>query len=174
MRASTFSILAAVAAVLSGSAHAVNGVISDTLTSDLEGCYSLCGGNNACLLALYQSECHECLLMDCSLKSLPKGFEGAGKSTTELKPTCDSALVPKPREDGCKGAPAATTTTNADTATTTSDATTATTTSATTAATTSGGAGSTETGVKGSAGWRTSINWLHLGAVVVANIIVAA
>ncbi|OAG03374.1 uncharacterized protein CC84DRAFT_1167063 [Paraphaeosphaeria sporulosa] len=161
MRTLLFSILAVVA-ILSGSTLAVKGVISDTLTSDEEGCLSLCGLNDACLLALYQTECRECWLMDCSLQFMPVGFTGGGKDTIKIKPTCDSALVPKPREDGCKDAPAATTSAAA-----------ATTTSAATATTTSGAARSSETGVKGSATWRTSIDWLPLGAVVMANIVVA-
>lgn len=155
MRISTCSLLA-VAAFLPNPAHAVKGVISDTLTSSQEGCHSLCGLNDACLLALYQSKCHECWLMDCTLKSLPEGFTGAGKDTAEIKPICDSALVPKTREDGCQGAPSTATTTNAAAATTTNSA-----------------AGTAITGSNGSAAWRMSLSRLSLSVVVAATVLVA-
>ncbi|KAK3897417.1 hypothetical protein C8A05DRAFT_19815 [Staphylotrichum tortipilum] len=155
MRISTSSLLAAVA-ILPGPAYAVKGVISDTVTSSQEGCQSLCGLNNACLMALYQRQCHECWLMDCALKFLPEGLTGAGKDTVEIKPICDSALIPKPREEGCNGAPSTATTTSAAVITTTNSA-----------------AGTTETGANGSAAWRMSLSWLSFSVVAAATVLVA-
>ncbi len=157
MPISTPSFLLAAVALLPGPAHAVKGVISDTLTSSQEGCHSLCGLNNACLMALYQQACHECWLMDCTLEFLPKGLTGAGKDTIEIKPVCDSALVPKPRDEGCKGAPSTATTTSAAVVTTS----------------TNGVAKATETGAKGSAAWRMSLSYISLSAVIVAAALVA-
>lgn len=135
------------------SSHAVKGVISDTITSDEQLCRSNCGLNGACLLALYQYKCRECWLMDCTLNYVPEGLTGAGKATEGVPPTCDSAMVPKPRDDGCMGAPTSTTTTSGATAT---DA--------------GGAAGSSETGDSNmdSPALRASISWLSLCAIVTA------
>ncbi|KAH8670751.1 hypothetical protein BGZ61DRAFT_459870 [Ilyonectria robusta] len=158
MRASLFSIITVVA-IMPWSGHAVKGVISDTITSNEQLCRSNCGLNDACLLALYQYKCRECWLMDCTLESVPEGLTGAGKATEGVQPTCDSGMVPEPRDDGCTGAPTTTTTT-----------------SGTTATDTSGAAGSTETGddETDSPAWRASISWLPLCAIVAANVVVAA
>ncbi|KAI5456094.1 hypothetical protein BGZ63DRAFT_397398 [Mariannaea sp. PMI_226] len=162
MRPLLFSIITFVA-IMPWSCHAVKGVISDTITSDEELCHSKCGLNNACLLALYQYECRECWLMDCTLEFVPKGLTGAGKATEGVKPACDSDMVPKPRDDGCSGAPNTITTTGG-------------TTSRTTATDSSRTAGPTEAGDDDtdSLAWRATISWLPLCAIVAANAAVAA
>lgn len=151
------SFLAAAVAVLPRTTYAVKGVISDSLTSDSQGCYSLCGLNNACLTALYQVKCHECWLLDCKVEFAPEGIIGEGKDTIEIKPICDSALVPKARDAACNGAPS-----------------TARTTSAAAATTTNGAAGTTKPGANGStAAWHTSFSCLSLSAVLAAAVLVA-
>jgi hypothetical protein len=101
MRPLLSSLVAIVA--LSQSTLAAKGVISDTITSDAQGCRSLCGLNDDCFMVLFDNDCNECWQLDCSVDRQPvEGLDATGKDTDATAPKCDDGVKFPEKRKECK------------------------------------------------------------------------
>lgn len=171
MRSSLLSTVVA-ATALSNSVLAVKGVIKDQITTDEQGCRSLCGLNNDCFAVLYDSDCHECWQLDCHPDTQPPGgLKATGKSTDLPAPKCDGVKFPtKPTEckkDSGSGSVTTSVTTRVTTRDTVSTGAAATGTTASTGTSSSSGATPSETSAadKKNGAWREGASWLSVVGV---------